>query len=221
MTIHSDRLRLSYFPIPKNGTSTLRAVFRAIEAGDTLDRVRLGGEDVAASPKVAARSIRRARRDYEAAGHGYERLTVVRDPLRRFYSAFDNKVRSGLLAESVGGPAMPVSGLPTAPEIGTFIANLDQYSEESFMIRKHFRPQVHFTGEDLGWFDHLFRLERFGALAEFLTGRLGAPIAFPHKKRSDSGWIDAVPPAAAERIREVYARDYDVLAEFYAPAAQV
>lgn len=43
MPIDRDRLRLSYFPIPKNGTSTLRAVFRAIEAGDNLDRIRTRG----------------------------------------------------------------------------------------------------------------------------------------------------------------------------------
>ena len=70
MPIHSDRLQLSYFPIPKNGTSTLRAVFRAIEAGDSLSNVRVEGEGVAATPETAACGIRRARRDYEAAGTG-------------------------------------------------------------------------------------------------------------------------------------------------------
>lgn len=221
MPIYSDRLRLSYFPIPKNGTSTLRAVFRAVEAGESLEAVRTRGDDVAASPATAARSIRRARREYEAAGTGHERLMVVRDPLRRFFSGFDNKIRSGRLGELAGGAALPESGLPTEPDIATFVAHLDQYRAESFMVRKHFQTQAHFTGENLGWFDHVFRLERFDALAGFLTDRLGAQIAFPHEKRSDKSWIDAVTPATVERIREAYARDYQVLADFYAPAVQV
>ena len=221
MPIHSDKLRLSYFPIPKNGTSTLRAVFHAVEAGESLENVRTRGDDIAASLDTAARGIRRARREYEASGSGYERLMVVRDPLRRFFSGFDNKIRSGRLEMVTGAPALPDTGLPTRPDIDTFVTHLDQYRAESHMIRKHFRLQSHFTGDELGWFDHLFRLERFDALADFLTGRLGAPIAFPHEKRSDKSWTDSVPAATVERIREVYARDYDVLGTFLAPAAQV
>lgn len=87
------------------------------------------------------------------------------------------------------------------------MAHLDQYRADSFMVRKHFQPQTHFTGDDLGWFHHLHRLERFDALPVFITTRLGAPISFPHQKRPDMDWVEAVPAPVVERIRETYARD--------------
>lgn len=223
MPIHCERLKLSYFPIPKNGSSTMRAVFRAINDNDQRisSHVRTRGADVAAGEETSARNFPRARREYEEAGVEHERLVLIREPLRRFYSGYQNKVRNGRLAKLTGAERLPDSGLPTRPDLETFVDNLDQYRKESFMIRRHFYPQAHFTGPELSWYHHVHQLERFGALVGFMSDRLGQPIAFPHAKKQDLDWVADVPPATVERIREIYERDFRVLADFYALPAQV
>jgi hypothetical protein len=221
--IHCERLKLSYFPIPKNGTSTMRAVLRAINDEDErISRhVRTRGADVGATEETSARNFPRAQREYEAAGLGYERLVLIREPLRRFYSGFQNKVRNGRLAKLAEAERLPESGLPTRPDLETFVDNLDQYRAESFMIRRHFYPQSHFTGRDLSWYHHVYQLERFGDFARFMSDRLGQEIAFPHVKKQDLDWVADVSPKTADRIRAAYERDFRVLADFYPAAAQV
>src|SRR6056297_2785199 len=199
-------MKLSYFPIPKNGSSTMRAVLRAINDGDERisRRVRTRGANVAASEQTSARHFQRAKLEYDEAGLDHERLVLIREPLRRFYSGFQNKVRNGRLARLTEADRLPGSGLPTQPDLETFVDNLEQYRAESFMIRRHFYPQAHFTGPDLSWFHHVHQLERFGDFARFMSERLGQEIAFPHSKKQDLDWVADVSPKTAERICEIF-----------------
>lgn len=217
MPIHCDEARLSYFPVPKVGSSTMRVTLYAIRHGHDLSRIDGRGRDYSAIPEDRAAPFAKAARMLDEAGKGHETLALIRDPVRRFLSGFQSKLQNGLLQRKLGSATLPESGLPTRPDIDVFLANIRQYRRESQIVLKHFRPQRFFLGDDLGYFDHLHRLDNFREFAAFFEARLGRPITFPHIKRQKPGWADHQPEEILRRIAALCERDYELLKDIYAP----
>ncbi len=216
MPVHSRELRLTYYAVPKIGSSTMRTVLWALSEGREPAAARLPrSRDKILKRRQAAAPLARAQRIAAEDGHGFETLVLVRDPLRRFLSGFQNKVRNGQLALKLGAASLPGGDLPSQPDLETFLTHLPAYRKSHFMIRQHFRPIHHFLGPDLSIFDHVHQLERFGDFAEFLSTRLGRKINFPHVKKQDMRWVDDISPALKHRIQKRLRKDYKVLHRFY------
>ena len=215
MPIHSPDLRLTYFPDPKVGTSTMRAVLGALAHGMEPETfLSKHHEKANANKAIAAQPFAKAMRNAKGLPAA-ETLVLVRDPVRRFFSGYENKVRSGHLARRSEGPVVPGTDLPSRPDLTVFLDNLEAYSAASFMIRKHFRSLTYFLGKDLGIFDHVHAIERFPAFAAFISGRLGRPLTFPHVKRQDMSWVTEVPPEIRRRVEILSQDDYLLLHNHY------
>ncbi|MEM9640503.1 MAG: sulfotransferase family 2 domain-containing protein [Pseudomonadota bacterium] len=218
MPIYSRELRLTYLPVPKVGTSTMRVVLKSLELGiPTEDVVKWHRKEVEAGPRTSAGPIARAMRQRQARNPDSETLVLVRDPARRFLSAFHNKISSGLLAQHSGGAIVPGTDLPSQPDLETFLGHVREYRQASWMIRKHFLPLTHYLGDDLGVFDHVYMLERFPEFSAFIESRLGAPVKFPHVKRQDMSWVDSLPRRLLRRVERRVGRDYKLLHNHYGP----
>ena len=208
------KLKLQYFPVPKNAGTSVRDCLFEIENGwryrpMLIDGRRVGLFELFGSPTAFQPAPDRP---------GYLRFTVVRDPLRRLLSAYANKVldRPGV-AYADSASLTPRSDLPKAPDIETFVAYLDEYRLIS-RIRHHTNPQRYFLGDDLGHFHRVFRAEGLGELEHFLSERAGAPIRLPRLK-AEGTKIDpaTLSPAARRKIAQHYAVDYALLGRYYAP----
>ncbi len=77
----------------------------------------------------------------------YFRFTVVRDPIRRFISAYANKVLDKKkLGTKLMREKLDAIGLDPMPDIETFIRNLDAYQTVNGMLLHHTRPATDFIG---------------------------------------------------------------------------
>ncbi|MSU88404.1 hypothetical protein GE300_02080 [Rhodobacteraceae bacterium 2CG4] len=211
MPIYCERLRIAYFPVPKVGSSTMRSVLYTINNGLDLDRVDAHRGADKTRPEIRARFHKVAKADRAQRHPDYETLAIVRDPLARFVSGFRNKILDGQLERLENGPVVRDSTLPSRPDIDAFLENFDQYMARSGMLKRHFRPMSFYLGRNLRWFDHVYRLEQFATLEAFLDARIGAKIAFPHKKKKDDRAEITLTPAQQARVREIYRADYALL----------
>jgi hypothetical protein len=118
---------------------------------------------------------------------GWFKFTVVREPIARFVSLFQNKI---------GG------------DINRYV--LERFEDDEWRRDYHAVPQTFLIGEDLGRYDVVFRLESIAASAgSILTERLGTKIDIP--KRNATGGAARMSQACRTKLRAVYARDYEVL----------
>lgn len=220
MPIHSAAFQLTYFPVPKVANSSVRSALHAVEIGADPATYRHGPEAQAkygklVTPLTAAKPFEEAWADHQTSAQRGETLVLVRDPLRRFLSAFQNKIRNGRLAEKRQTDAMPQTGLSLRPNLEVFVEHFDVYARVYPMVRRHFAPMTFYLGEDLSRFDHVFQLERFETFERFMSARLGREMSFPVRKRSNLRWVSGVPQDLLQRIQRSLAGDYRLLHRHY------
>jgi len=208
------KLKLQYFPVPKNAGSSVRDCLFEMDNGWRYRPMIIDGRWVGLFEFFGFPAAFQPAPDRP----GYLRFTVVRDPLRRLLSAYANKVLDNPGVASADFAALGLrSDLPRAPDIETFVAYLDEYRLIS-NIRHHTNPQRYFLGDDLGHYHRVFRAEDLGELERFLSERAGAPIKLARLK-ADGTKIDpaTLSPAARRKVAQHYAADYALLERYYAP----
>jgi len=151
---------------------------------------------------------------------GFETMVVIRDPIDRLYSAWRNKASAPLLQKRIDED-LRNEGLPVQPDFGTYIERLNHYRAVARPVRVHTHPISWHLGPTLDAFDHVFRIEELGALAEFLSKRLGRAVSVPHVNRTKAAAdierlnVDRLNPNQVEALRSFVAADYIWLAGAY------
>src|SRR5215204_3870755 len=160
MPVICEQLRLAYFPVPKVACTSLKSYFFRINNRADFTRFKVGDRHVTIHhvPGYAEEAFRPEFRDRFS---GYERIAIVRDPLDRLTSAFRNKVAKARLLERDADAVRlcQIEGLASDPDLETFLLNVERYARLSTEIKHHTISQRHFLGEDLGFYDRVFRLE--------------------------------------------------------------
>ena len=111
---------------------------------------------------------------------GFRRFALVRDPVRRFLSGYSNRVlHYRELSIEAAGRELLHEGLPPDPDIETFVENYIGYLRCSKPLARHFLKQQKFIGNDPGYFERIFRLERVGELVDFVNGECGTQAVMP------------------------------------------
>ena len=208
------RLKLFYFPVPKNAGTSVRDCLFEIDNGWHFRPMIIDGQVIYLYSLFGFPDAFRPAPDRP----GYIRFAVVRDPMRRFLSAYANKVLTAAMVAKSDFIALGVQpDLPKNPDIETFVAHLDEYRRIP-SIRHHTDPQHLFLGNDLAHFHRVFRADNLGELERFLSERAGAPITL-RRLNGEGPRIDpaTLSPAVRRRIVEHYAADYALLARYYTP----
>jgi hypothetical protein len=206
------KLKLHYFPVPKNAGSSIRDCLFEIENGWRFRPMIIDGKRIGLYNLFGIPTPFRPAPETP----GFVRIAVVRDPIRRLVSAYANRVlRHQGIAKADYASAGLRADLPKVPDIETFVAELDEYRKIG-TVAHHTNPQAHFLGSDLGYFHHVFRVEALDELERFLGERAGMPVSLPRYK-SDGPKIDpaTLSAAARQRLAEHYAADYALLRDFY------
>ncbi len=165
--------RLAVFFSPKSAGTTVRALLFELENGRAFEPYTLQSRTVDANALVA--NIRFERVDH-AKIEGFHRIAIIRDPVRRFLSAYSNRVlHYRELSEEVIGPRLEAFGLPSDPDLETFVERIGRYSRASKSIRRHTRTQQGFLGNDTKYYDAVFRVEDLTAFPRHLETRYGCP----------------------------------------------
>jgi hypothetical protein len=182
-----DDLRLLYVPVPKAGsTAILWALARAagLRAGDfrrsrKLEVTRaLAVHDASiwgASHRLAGRSSEEVEQILRS--RSWFRLTVVREPVRRLWSAWVSKVlvRDPRFINAFGDedwfPERPGSAHDVLESFRRFVCVLPTRAAE--WHDPHWSAQVDILGLPGIQYDHVGRLERFDETASLLTDYVG------------------------------------------------
>jgi len=108
------RLKLFYFPVPKNAGSSVRDCLFEVENGWRFRPMILDGQTVDLYDLFGVPTAFKPAPDRP----GYLQFAVVRDPVRRFLSACANKVLARSVVAQADFPALRVRpDLPKNPDI--------------------------------------------------------------------------------------------------------
>lgn len=223
MTVVSRRARLAYVVVPEAASTSIKTLFLELDGG-SLDAPRHGVvERLLGRRPRRRRSVHRVEgyvtRPFAEAGpvpEGYAKVTVLRDPLSRLHSAWSNKADRETFARRGEAAALTAAGLSSAPDFGEFLDAFDRYRALSDAVAVHTRPLRWHLGDDLGWYDRIFRMEEMAAFEAWVSERAGHPLKLARENRSGG---ETRPLGFEERhvavARRILADDYALLAGHY------
>jgi len=222
-----DRWKVACATAPKAMSTTLGRAFYELAEGRRYDRAQHDGRTIhlfwrnrveaMGSPECPPPLDRFA---------GFQLVAVVRDPVRRLLSAYqDRVVTKGELVHSFARRARrpdgraQLAGLDPRPDPDRFFADLPRYVSLSTTLQHHMAPFATFLGDDLSRYHRVFRTEDSPAIGEWLSQVLGRAVVLGREQRSRSGQLrlDDLGPRARRMIARHVAADFRLLHEHYRP----
>jgi len=223
-----DQPPLCFVGAPKVMTTSLSLLFYLLRAGRAYRPEDHEGKFVHRYWTDLARARGLGGKFPIAALDGMTLFTVVRDPVQRLFSAYQNRVLDQrelvkpFAALRDSGRGAELDGLPDLPDPETFFLNLDRYRGLVASIDHHTAPMRAFLGSDLSVYDRVFRCEDPAALERWLSERTQTAITLPYAQRSV--FCLRLPDLAAPVQAAILAHcadDFAYLKDHYAPPAEV
>lgn len=211
MSIYSAALNIRYYPVPKVACTSVKQLLHALDHGTPHS----GGSihNIYGTPAFG--------REQPAREPGELRIALVRDPIRRFVSAYRNRIHGH---KEAAHWKLRKLGLPTDlkpfPELNEFVRELEDYQTRVPSLEHHTLPMVHFLGRDPGFYDHIFRMEEVPALEALLSERAGRQVTLPVTQTGGPQLgTDALGEEELGRLRDYYRADYAFLEALAPPSA--
>ena len=220
-----DRFKIAYAYIPKCACTTIKTVIKFLSSELKKDNYRIN-KKISTLKYQDPMEIHRFQKIYLInMGNittNYFKFVVVREPIKRFLSAFSNKIlyskesleRTKLTAIQY----LSMAQLGVNPEINSMIENLELYSEMSDNWQLHIKPQHTFMGNQIKGFDRIFQVERLGELGKKLSEITGFEINLP---RLNTGGrkisLAELSEKSIKKLIDFYSRDYELLKDYYSP----
>lgn len=182
-----------------------------------LDRMHTGDHDFSPGnvhtdnrlPKVQEVGRRRIAR--MLSGEGYS-FTFVRDPLRRFQSAYLDKIVNSKRWREQIQVALGEEPDPERPvSLDDFVTGLERQDPVSEMD-PHWRPQHINVMTSLISYDHIGRIETFDTDLEIIRKGAGlpmVPVEVRNVAKRSTDTILTERPDLEERVRAIYAKDFE------------
>lgn len=206
---------IGYQPIPKVACTSIKEMLFEMTVGQPFSTALSEGA------RHVHTYFTQRHRDVSAASF---RFIVVRDPIKRFLSAYGSRVvrHKELSREKIAhvqiDPPLDLETFPYDPDLPTFVEKFDLYRRIP-TIAHHCRPINEFCAP-LSAFDRVYRFEELRELVADLRRLSGCSEAkLPHSQRSSRIQMDQVSPRIFDKLVDYYAADYDMLAGLYSPAA--
>lgn len=211
MTVILQEFGLSYLPVPKVACTSLKTYFFEIENGFAFQPFATSGRKWWIHNFYASRP--RGEQDQPAMAD-HHRIAVVRDPVARLLSCYSNRVlhHRELSREKALRP-LRRAGLPFAPDLSTFVANLAGYCAAVTSIQHHAAPMVTFLGDDPAYFSRIYQMTELDQLVADVAARTGRRA--PLQKLQTGGpkiTAEALTRAEIDLLHDFYAEDYAAFA---------
>lgn len=231
MPVISHKLRLVFYDVPKVGCTSIKTAlweiendrpFRQAKDLSRLERLRrrIGLDRGPAMPGIhnidGYRTMSHARAQGVAVPEGYLRVTMVRDPAARLYSAWINKAAQTVFAQRGELEDLRNETLPLDPSFADLLDRFAAYRRVSRPVRVHTEPYAWHLGPDLAAYDRVFRLEDMAGFEAFLSERAGRAVRMPRRNSTETIRREArIEPRHAEVLRRLTAADYAWTGEHY------
>ncbi len=137
---------------------------------------------------------------------------MVRDPVRRFLSAYGNRVlHHRELSWKLAGRKLRELGLEATPDLDLFIDRYEDYPQAHPSILHHTRPMVDFLGSDPDYFARVYRFEELPQFVADISERIGRPVEIGHEQTGGPKFKPSdLSAAQLRKLQEIYKRDYEV-----------
>ncbi|NOD34968.1 MULTISPECIES: sulfotransferase family 2 domain-containing protein [unclassified Ruegeria] len=225
MVAFLDKYNIAYFGVHKAAGTSIKHVLYKIETGNEWD-----GKITELHPRYPTRPVRQS--DFEKA-RDYWSFAVVRDPIKRFLSGYQNRVHDfeDLKKVPVGSEhqnkligklfgmrnQQPFKGFKTNPTIEEFIRDYDKYCDVSRVMYLHTCPIDVFLGQDIGFFDAVYTTSELDRLAADLSERLNTTVHIGRRNSSSTTpprFEDLSKESKDFLVRHTQA-DYELLGAFF------
>ncbi len=228
MAVISQALKAAYFDITKVGSSTLKETLWELDHGTPFQGRGLARVANNLRWRLARAKLMNPRNIHEQRGYltrkfgltevpeGYLTFTLVRDPVARIKSAWRDKIHINQFRWR--GEEMDITneGLPLDPNFGEFIDNFYDYRAVSRPVRVHTTPYSWHLGDDIGFFDRVFRIEAIDEMYMFLSERLGRTLSTSASNVSKPDRRDdKLTPRQLDTLLEITQPDYRLLGHLY------
>lgn len=215
MTVVIKAKKLLFVSAPKVACTSIKTALFEVENGFEFRPFHANGvfrhiHDLSVYPAAPFARINRAEVT------DFLKLTIVRDPVRRFLSAYANRVVFYKeLSEAQIGEAARREGVAVDPTLQEFIEHIETYRSISGSIRLHTDPLVHFLGNDAGFYDEVFDVRDLPRFDQRVAAHIGAAYSTPHLQTGGPK-IDASELTSDELalIKERYEEDYAVYGRY-------
>ncbi|MEL7188098.1 MAG: sulfotransferase family 2 domain-containing protein [Pseudomonadota bacterium] len=213
MTVILKQHKLFCANVPKVACTSIKRMFFEIENGFPFQPYRANGHvwHIHAFYKGVLR------RDFpESAIAQYRRLAVVRHPIKRFLSAYSNRVVhhkeiSESAVRKLGGFKRP----PASPDLGEFVDRFETYQKIQ-SIGWHCRPMVDFLGHDPNYYQGLYGIHQIDEFLDDVANSVG--------KRYEVGRYQTGGPKFSPsdltakqtaKLEKFYAADYKAFSQYF------
>jgi predicted glycosyltransferase involved in capsule biosynthesis len=211
--ILSEKYSIGYLPLPKVANTTIKHAMFELENEIYYDSNNFSYQHIHNYYRDKKTSIDNAK----------FRFVVIRDPIKRFLSAFSNRVihhceLSEVAVRSVSGnqPYLKIKleDFPFDPDLGGFIADLKIYQKIP-SIYLHTCPQSSLI-HDIEIFSKVYKIEELTDLEKDLSDISQKTIRFRHSQpggpKIDVACLDF---EQLEKLRIYYQEDYRILNSWY------
>lgn len=215
MSVVLDQYELFYAAVPKVACTSVKHMFFVIENGRRFEPFTINGH-----PKqihnVAYRSfLREVYPEQRIAS--YHRVALVRDPIKRFLSAYSNRVlHHRELSMDKAGKKLRALGLQPRPDLDMFVERHAEYLEAHPSILHHTRPMSDFLGTDAGYFSKLYALDNMDQFVRDIAARTGKEVEIGREQTGGRKFKPSdLTGAQIDKIKAYYASDYRTFGDYF------
>ena len=206
----SHKYKLLYLPVPKSGCTTTKRLLWYMDSG--------------IKPPADGIHIAHVTQLFQKYGsiiktldkENYYKFCVIRDPVDRFISAYNHRVLvKGEIKDNSKVQNLP--SLPNQPTFRQFLDNIKEYGSVVPVIKHHVDSLCEFLGEDPTIYDRIYKLSEINTeLIPMLESKCGHSLELDMTINKSPHVIkrEELPMNLIERIKNLYAKDYEVYGEY-------
>ena len=202
---------IGYRHIPKTACTSIKQALYKLRTGKKFSRKEVGTD-------VHQYFSKR----YTDLSDAKFKFIVIRDPIKRFLSAYSNRVthhkelsKAFLEKNENGKKLIEKATIPLDPSLSDFIKYFDDYN----MIRPinhHTKPVVEFFDEELDFFDKVYKIEETEKLEADIGKMYKNKFILPREQTGGKKYkVEALSKEEMDFLLEYYAKDYELMKDYY------
>ncbi len=198
---------LSYIPIPKNCSSSIKHyLYEMIHGKKFRNRKKPNGKLFYVHNYFNKSNKKNPHRESYFNPHGPEKsFVVIREPIKRYISGFANRVvNHGALGENVD------------LTLDEFTTDFETYLKKNIELEHHMSPQTMWIGSDLSIYDWQFTTDEIAKMNKTISDYTNTDIEFPHKQTGGPKLkLDDLSKTNFYRLVDYYYEDYRAMRDYF------